>query len=50
VDITLEEVQVLGKHLTGRPHFAKILLKKGYVKTNQGGVRPLLGRQCLGLG
>ncbi|HUK18942.1 MAG TPA: PHP domain-containing protein [Bryobacteraceae bacterium] len=35
VDITLEEVQVLGKHLTGRPHFAKILLKKGYVKTNQ---------------
>jgi 3',5'-nucleoside bisphosphate phosphatase len=35
VEITLEEVQVLGKHLTGRPHFAKILLKKGYVKTNQ---------------
>ena len=35
VDITLEEVQVLGKHLTGRPHFAKMLLRKGYVKTNQ---------------
>jgi predicted metal-dependent phosphoesterase TrpH len=35
VEITLEEVQVLGKHLTGRPHFAKILLKKSYVKTNQ---------------
>jgi len=35
VEITLEEVQVLGKHLTGRPHFAKILLRKGYVKTNQ---------------
>jgi predicted metal-dependent phosphoesterase TrpH len=35
VDITLEEVQVLGKHLTGRPHFAKVLLRKGYVKTNQ---------------
>jgi predicted metal-dependent phosphoesterase TrpH len=35
VDITLEEVQVLGKHLTGRPHFAKILLRKGYVKNNQ---------------
>lgn len=31
VDITLEEVQALGRNLTGRPHFAKILLKKGYV-------------------
>jgi hypothetical protein len=35
VEITLEEVQVLGKHLTGRPHFAKALLRKGYVKTNR---------------
>jgi predicted metal-dependent phosphoesterase TrpH len=35
VEITLEEVQALGKHLTGRPHFAKVLLRKGYVKTNQ---------------
>src|SRR5579863_2235780 len=35
VDINLEEVQVLGKHLTGRPHFAKVLLRKGYVQTNQ---------------
>jgi hypothetical protein len=35
VDITLEEVQALGKHLTGRPHFAKVLLRKGYVRTNQ---------------
>ncbi|MEO8663267.1 MAG: PHP domain-containing protein [Bryobacteraceae bacterium] len=31
VDIQLEEVQALGRNLTGRPHFAKILLKKGYV-------------------
>ncbi|MGA2738200.1 MAG: PHP domain-containing protein [Bryobacteraceae bacterium] len=35
VEIALEEVQALGKHLTGRPHFAKVLLRKGYVKTNQ---------------
>jgi 3',5'-nucleoside bisphosphate phosphatase len=35
LDITLEEVQVLGHNLTGRPHFAKILLKKGYVSTIQ---------------
>jgi predicted metal-dependent phosphoesterase TrpH len=31
VDINLDEVQALGRNLTGRPHFAKILLKKGYV-------------------
>jgi len=35
IKITLEEVQVLGRNLTGRPHFAKILLKKGYVSTIQ---------------
>ena len=35
VDITLEEVQVLGRNLTGRPHFAKILLQKGYVSKIQ---------------
>ena len=35
VEISLEEVQALGKHLTGRPHFAKVLLRKGYVKTSQ---------------
>ena len=35
VEITLEEVQALGKHLTGRPHFAKVLLRKGYVKNSQ---------------
>ena len=35
VDITLDEVKVIGRNLTGRPHFARILLQKGYVKTNQ---------------
>lgn len=35
VEITLEEVQVLGQHLTGRPHFAQVLLQKGYVRTRQ---------------
>lgn len=28
-------MQLLGKHLTGRPHFAKVLLRKGYVKISQ---------------
>ena len=35
VEITLAEVQGLGRNLTGRPHFAKILIQKGYVKTRQ---------------
>jgi hypothetical protein len=35
IDITLEEVQALGRHQTGRPHFAKVLLQKGYVASLQ---------------
>src|SRR5215472_12846082 len=35
VDISLEEVQALGRHLTARPHFAQVLLRKGYVTSLQ---------------
>jgi predicted metal-dependent phosphoesterase TrpH len=35
VDITLDEVESIGKTQAGRPHFASILLKKKYVKTMQ---------------
>ncbi|HEU0124483.1 MAG TPA: PHP domain-containing protein [Bryobacteraceae bacterium] len=35
VDITLAEVEALGKTMAGRPHFASILLQKKYVKTMQ---------------
>ncbi len=34
-DITLAEVSKLGGKLTGRPHFAEFLLRKGYVKNRQ---------------
>lgn len=30
LDITWEEVRALGKHQTGRPHFARVLVDKGY--------------------
>jgi hypothetical protein len=33
VDITLSEVGSIGRTLTGRPHFARLLLKKGYVSS-----------------
>jgi predicted metal-dependent phosphoesterase TrpH len=35
LDITLEEVEHDGRTLTARPHFARVLVKKGYVKDIQ---------------
>ncbi len=35
VDITLAEVQAIGRTQTGRPHFARIMLQKGYVSSLQ---------------
>lgn len=33
VDISLEEVEAKGHSMTGRPHFARVLVEKGYVTT-----------------
>jgi predicted metal-dependent phosphoesterase TrpH len=35
LDISLPEVEALGRSQTGRPHFAKLMLDKGYVKTRE---------------
>lgn len=35
LNITLEEVEVKGRTLTARPHFARVLMEKGYVSTIQ---------------
>jgi 3',5'-nucleoside bisphosphate phosphatase len=35
LDITLEEVQAKGRGMTARPHFAQVMLEKGYVSTLQ---------------
>ena len=35
VDVTIEEVERRGRSLAGRPHFARIMLEKGYVSTIQ---------------
>jgi predicted metal-dependent phosphoesterase TrpH len=32
VDISLGEVEAMGRSLTGRPHFARVLMNKGYVR------------------
>ena len=34
-DITLEEAEARGRGLTGRPHFAQLMVEKGYVSTLQ---------------
>ncbi|HBY64784.1 MAG TPA: phosphoesterase [Solibacterales bacterium] len=33
LDIRLEEAEALGRSVTGRPHFARLLVAKGYVRT-----------------
>lgn len=33
VNITLEEVEAIGGSITARPHFARVLIEKGYVDT-----------------
>jgi predicted metal-dependent phosphoesterase TrpH len=35
IDIRIEEVERKGRSLAGRPHFAKLMLEKGYVSTIQ---------------
>ena len=35
IDITIEEVEKRGRSLTGRPHFARLMLEKGYVTSIQ---------------
>jgi 3',5'-nucleoside bisphosphate phosphatase len=35
VDVSIEEVERKGRSLAGRPHFAKLMLEKGYVSTIQ---------------
>jgi predicted metal-dependent phosphoesterase TrpH len=43
VDIELGEVERLGRTLTGRPHFARILIQKGYVNSFDEAFRRYLG-------
>lgn len=33
LDVTVEEAERYGRRLTGRPHFARVLVEKGYVRT-----------------
>lgn len=46
IDIELPEVERLGRTLTGRPHFARVMIDKGYVKTYDEAFRRYLGESA----
>lgn len=43
--ITLEEVQAIGGSVTGRPHFANVLVAKGYAADRNDAFRRLIGEE-----
>jgi 3',5'-nucleoside bisphosphate phosphatase len=43
IDIELAEVEAIGRSITGRPHFALVLMKKGYASTVQDAFKIYLG-------
>jgi predicted metal-dependent phosphoesterase TrpH len=47
MEITLEEAEAIGRNITGRPHFARVLLEKGYVRTLSDAYRKFLGEDGL---
>jgi len=47
-DITLEEVQAKGRGMTARPHFAQVMLEKGYVSTLQQAFDDYLDESAIG--
>lgn len=43
VEISLEEVEAVGRSLTGRPHFARVLIRKGYAANQEEAFERYLG-------
>jgi predicted metal-dependent phosphoesterase TrpH len=48
VDIELREVEVMGRTLTGRPHFARVLIQKGYAADYEEAFRKYLDESAPG--
>ncbi len=46
IDVTVEEVESRGRSLAGRPHFARILVDKGYARNSEEAFRKYLGEQA----
>lgn len=45
VDITLKEVEAVGRSVTGRPHFAQVLVQKGYAADRNDAFRRWIGEE-----
>jgi predicted metal-dependent phosphoesterase TrpH len=45
--VELEEVEALGRSMTGRPHFARVLMDKGYVDTYEEAFERYIGEEGL---
>jgi predicted metal-dependent phosphoesterase TrpH len=46
VNVSLEEVEARGRSLAGRPHFARILVEKGYARNSNEAFRKYLGEEA----
>jgi predicted metal-dependent phosphoesterase TrpH len=46
VEIALSEVERIGRTLTGRPHFARVLVQKGYAANSEEAFRKYLGESA----
>ena len=46
IEITVEEVEARGRSLAGRPHFARILIEKGYAHSFEEAFRKFLGEDA----
>lgn len=47
VRIELEEVEALGRRMTGRPHFARVLMTRGYAASYEDAFERYLGEEAL---
>jgi 3',5'-nucleoside bisphosphate phosphatase len=43
IDIALDEVEAIGRSVTGRPHFSRVLIAKGYATDTEDAFRRYLG-------
>jgi predicted metal-dependent phosphoesterase TrpH len=43
LDVTLEEAEALGRNITGRPHFVRVMIRKGYVASFEEAFHRYLG-------
>lgn len=48
LDLQLQEVEALGRHMTGRPHFARLVVAKGYASDAEDAFRRYLGESAAG--